>query len=136
MQVHPWVQGDGVVQCFLCSTFAGTTQFELQNHLQNVHRVTRLDVTALPRYSEADNIAEGVPCSFCSSYSGNTWPKMVDHLKNVHHVARSQVSDTYLGRQAKFELNEKARTLYKKKKLRCCCCQHGEFQDLTFKFRK
>ena len=107
--------GDGVVQCFLCSTFAGTTQFELQNHLQNVHRVTRPDVTALPRYSEADNIAEDVPCSFCSSYSGNTWPKMVDHLKNVHHVARSQVSDTYLGRQAKFELNEKARTLYKKK---------------------
>ena len=38
-----------------------------------------------------------------------------DHLKNVHHVARSQVSDTYLGRQAKFELNEKAKTLYKKK---------------------
>ena len=107
-------------KCFLCSGFSGNTQLDLKRHLTKDHRVTLSHViesesATLPPYSEADNITEGVPCFLCSSYSGNTWLKMVDHLKNVHAVPRSQVSDTYIGRQAKLEMNEKARTWYKKK---------------------
>ena len=107
-------------KCFLCSGFRGNTQLDLKRHLTKDHRVTLSHViesesATLPPYSEADNITEGVPCFLCSSYSGNTWLKMVDHLKNVHAVPRSQVSDTYIGRQAKLEMNEKARTWYKKK---------------------
>ena len=35
--------------------------------------------------------------------------KIVDHLKNVHGVARSQVSGTYIGRQAVAHLLQAAR---------------------------
>ena len=37
---------------------------------------------------------------------------------------------------AKRRIEREGQDVVQEKKLRCCCCQHGEFQDLTFKFRK
>ena len=87
--------------------------FDGQSHKKD-HRVTLSQVldsesATLPPYTEANNIMEGVPCFLRSSYSG------IDHLKNVHGVARSQVSGTYIGRQAELDMNEQTRTWCKKK---------------------